>query len=290
VVVAPPGQKAAFEQALSSDARLVFRIMDYAEALSAAKLSRVPDGAAAEALFVHLAARHAPSEQFASREDRRSYFIWQLQRGIVGAGIAVFALCALFGGYRWLQVLSVRGDAAEQTEQANAAAAQYARITSTFPVTDTTTENLKATVVEFRRIAERTANPDQAFRHISRVLERHPQFELDTLRWSIAKPSELRASPNAAKPPAQAPSDGSDTVVMVELSGRVNATQRNDYRGITGQVQGFASALVGDGFELVRTQLPFDVTPEGVLTGDIGTSADTGEAPRFTVTLSRRLP
>ena len=290
VVVAPPGQKAAFEQALTSDARLVFRVLDYSDALSSAKLNKVPDGAAAEALFLHLAARHAPSEQFASREDRRRYYIWQLQRGILAAGVSVFAICALVGGYRWLQVLGVRSDATEQTVQANAAAAQYARITSTFPVTDTTTENLKATVVEFRRIAERTANPDQAFRHVSRVLERNPQFELDALRWSIAKPTELRASPTAAKPPAQAPADGSDTVVMVEVSGRVNATQRNDYRGITAQVQGFASALVGDGFELVRTQLPFDVTPEGVLTGDIGTSADTGEAPRFTVTLSRRLP
>jgi hypothetical protein len=77
---------------------------------------------------------------------------------------------------------------------------------------------------------------------------------------------------------------------VVELSGRVNATQRNDYRGITAQVQNFASALIGGGYELVRTQLPFDITSEGVLTGDIGTSADTGEAPRFTVTLSRRLP
>jgi len=290
VVVAPPGQKAAFEQALTSDARLVFRVMDYSDALASAKLNKVPDGTAAEALFLHLAARHAPSEQFASREDRRRYYIWQLQRGIMATGVGVFAVCALFGGYRWLQVLSVRSDVTEQTAQANAAAAQYARITSTFPVTDTTTENLKATVVEFRRIAERTANPDQAFRHVSRVLERNPQFELDSLRWSIGKATELRASPGASKPPAQAPSDGSDAVVIVELSGRVNATQRNDYRGITAQVQGFASALVGDGFELVRTQLPFDVTPEGVLTGDIGTSADTGEAPRFTVTLSRRLP
>jgi hypothetical protein len=290
VVVSPPGQKAAFEQALASDARLQFRVVDYAAALSSAKLSRVPEGTAAEALFLHLAARHAPSEQFASREDRRRYFIWQLQRGIVAAGVGVFAVCALAGGYRWLEALSVRGDAAEQMQQANEAAAQYSRITATFPVTDTTTENLKATVVEFRRIAERTANPDRAFRHISRVLERYPQFELDGVRWSIGKPSELRSSP--AKPLAQAPAEGAaaDALVVVELSGRVNATQRNDYRGITAQVQGFASALVGEGYELVRTQLPFDITPEGVLTGDIGTSADTGEAPRFTVTLSRRLP
>ena len=79
-------------------------------------------------------------------------------------------------------------------------------------------------------------------------------------------------------------------MVVVEVSGRVQATQRNDYRGITAQVQRFANALVGEGYELVRTQLPFDITSEGVLTGDIGGASESGEAPRFTVVLGRRLP
>jgi hypothetical protein len=79
-------------------------------------------------------------------------------------------------------------------------------------------------------------------------------------------------------------------VVLVEVSGRVQSTQKNDYRGITAQVQRFASSLVGEGYELVRTQLPFDITSEGILTGDIGGATESGEAPRFTVTLARRLP
>ena len=81
----------------------------------------------------------------------------------------------------------------------------------------------------------------------------------------------------------------SGPAVSLEISGRVNATQRNDYRGITAQVQQFASALGMDGYELVRTQLPFDITSEGTLTGDIGAGRDSHEAPRFTVSLMRRL-
>ena len=285
LVVAPPGERAAFEQVLSSDARLLFRVVDYADALKAAKLRRLPEGTAAEALFVHLTAHKAPAEQFASREDRRRYFLWQLQRGIVAAGIAGFGICALVGANRWLEVMGMRGQVAEQTREARAATQQYERITSTFPVTDTSTENLKVAVVEFRRIAERSASPERAFLHVSRVLEQYPQFELDSLRWSAGKPGELREA--AIKPAAQA---APEMVVVVEVSGRVQATQRNDYRGITAQVQRFASALVGEGYELVRTQLPFDVTSEGTLTGDIGGAAESGEAPRFTVTLLRRLP
>jgi hypothetical protein len=76
---------------------------------------------------------------------------------------------------------------------------------------------------------------------------------------------------------------------VLEIHGRVNATQRNDYRGITAQVQSFAGALEGSGYVLVRTQLPFDITSEGTLTGDIGGS-DSGEAPRFTIVLAQRQP
>jgi len=55
-------------------------------------------------------------------------------------------------------------------------------------------------------------------------------------------------------------------------------------------VQIFAMALADSGYELVRTQLPFDVTSEGTLTGDIRSASGSGEAPRFTVILTRRLP
>jgi hypothetical protein len=287
VVVAPPGERSVFEQALSSDARLVFRIVDYADALKAVKLRRAPEGTPAEALFVHLAAHKPPAEQFASREDRRRYFLWQLQRGILAAGVAGFCACAIAGASRWWDVMSTRGQAAEQTREARAAAQQYERITSTFPVTDTSSENLKVAVVEFRRIAERSASPERAFLHVSKVLEQYPQFELDGLRWAAGKPGELR---EASLKPAAGASGASDNVVLVEVSGRVQATQRNDYRGITAQVQRFAGALVGEGYELVRTQLPFDITSEGVLTGDIGGAAESGDAPRFTVLLARRLP
>ena len=288
LVVAPPGQRASFEQALSSDARLLFRTVDYADALRAVKLRAAPESTAAEALFVHLAADKPPRDQFASRDDRRRYFMWQLQRGTIAAGAAAFCACALVGGNRWLEVLNVRGQAAAQSREARTAAQQYERITSTFPVTDTSTENLKVAVVEFRRIADRSASPERAFSHVSRVLEQYPQFELEALRWSIGRPAELREA--GFKPQAQAAQAPPDTAVLLEVSGRVQATQRNDYRGITAQVQRFAASLVGEGYELVRTQLPFDITSEGTLTGDIGGSTESGEAPRFTVVLARRLP
>jgi hypothetical protein len=283
LVVAPPGQRAVFEQALVSDARVAFRTVDSADALRAVKLRQAPQGSAAEALYIHLAARKPPREQFASSADRRRYFIWQLQRGLVAAGALGFAACALFSGGRWIEALDVSGRAAAQSSEARLASERYERITATFPVTQTSTENLKVAVVEFRRIAERSPPPEAAFAHVSKVLEQFPQMELDSVTWSVGRPG---TKPAAA--PAASPAQG-EVGLQFELSGRVNATQRDDYRGITAQVQRFAAALASSGYELARTQLPFDITSEGTLTGDIG-SGDPGEAPRFTIILVRRLP
>jgi hypothetical protein len=290
LAIAPPGQRAAFEQALVSDARLVFRTVDYGEAQQAVKLRQTPEGTQAEALFLHLAALKPPAEQFASREDRRRYVVWKLQRYVVAAGALGLAACVLTGGWRWLDVMQVRGQVATEQAAARDAAQQYERITSTFPVTQTSTENMKVTVVEFRRIAERSAAPDAAFVHLSNVLGQFPQMELDSINWRVGRPGDTQAKPAApSEPAAPKPAAQGDAAVQVEVSGRVNATQRNDYRGITAQVQRFAAALASSGYELARTQLPFDVTSEGTLTGDIG-GTDSGEAPRFTIVLSRRLP
>jgi hypothetical protein len=280
LVVAPRGQKAVFEQALTSDARLVFQTMDAAEAASKAGLRRAPEDMAAEALYLHMAAKKPPREQFASRGERRRYQVWQLQRGIVAAGALGFAACAVYAGAEAVEATRLRAQAASQVREARAAAESYRRITAGFPVTQTSTENLKVAVTEFRRIAGRSALPESAFIHVSRVLGKFPQFEIDTLNWSVGPQSERRDKPEP----------GSAAAVRLEISGRVHATQRNDYRGITAQVQQFASELGMSGYELVRTTLPFDITSEGTLTGDIGGARDSNEAPRFTVTLMRRLP
>jgi hypothetical protein len=287
VVVAPPGQRAVFERALVSDARVAFHTVDAADALRAVKVREVPQGSSAEALYVHLAARKPPRVQFASSSERRGYFIWQLHRGIVAASAAAFVACAFLGVARWLEVFDARERAAAQSREAKLASEQYERVTAKFPVTQTSTENLKVAVVEFRRIAERSPAPEAALVHVSRVLQQFPQIELDALTWSARGPGGKRVP--AAVDSLPKPAAPGEVALQLELSGRVNATQRNDYRGITAQVQRFAEALASSGYELARTQLPFDITSEGTLTGDIG-GRDSGEAPRFTITLARRLP
>src|SRR6185436_1475812 len=65
LVIAPAGQRAAFEQVLVSDARLAFHTVVIDEAARKVGIKQLPPGAAAEQLFLYLAARRAPKEQFA---------------------------------------------------------------------------------------------------------------------------------------------------------------------------------------------------------------------------------
>jgi hypothetical protein len=284
LVIAPRGQKAVFEQALVPDGRLVFQTFDTEEASRRVGLRRVPEATEAEALYLQMA-KKPPREQFASRAERRRYEVWQLQRGIVAAGALALAACAVYAGGQAMESVRLRSEAQAHERDGRLAAEQYQRITAGFPVTQTSTENLKIAVTEFRRLAQQSAMPEADFARLSRVLEQFPQFELEGLTWSV---DDRRDKP--VTPGAPTGSNRAGAVVNVELNGRVNATQRSDYRGLTAQVQQFAAALGNSGYEVGRTQLPFDITSEGTLTGDIATARDSSEAPRFTVTLARRLP
>jgi len=289
IVVAPPGHRAVFERALVSDARLSFVTVDQDDAARRVGVKAAPAGMGAEQLYLHLAVRRPPREQFARSEERRGYFLWQVQRGLVGAGALGLAACALYAGLVWVDIAGMRSDIERVREDSRADQDQYRRITAKFPVTQTTTENMRATVVEFTKIAQRSGSPEQTLRYVSQVLEGFPQIELDSLLWSVGA-----ASANAAKPGAGAaatPKPGpAAQAELLEISGRVPGMARSDYRAITEEVQRFAEALGADAnYRVERMQLPFDVTSEGTLSGDIG-SATGGEAPRFSIYLARSLP
>lgn len=195
----------------------------------------------------------------------------------------------MYAGAIWVDILGIKGQIDIQQRESRIAADRYASITRTFPVTQTTTDNLKATVNEFRKIASSSASPHATLAHLSSVLEQFPEFELDNLVWQIGKSEAPVASASQSAGSAK-PSAAGAPAELLEINGRVNAAQRSDYRDITEKVERFAEALGSDpAYRVVRTRLPFDVASEGTLTGDVGTQ-DSGEAPRFTIVLAKRLP
>lgn len=290
IVIAPTGQRAVFEEMLVSDGRLTFRVVDLLEAAGIVGVKRA-EGIGAEQLYLHLLAKRAPKDQFARTEDRKGFLLWQLRRSVVAVGALGFAACAIFAASKWLDILSIRDQADQQKSKTLAAEGEYRRVTATFPVTQTSTENLKITVNEFRSIGARSAAPGPAFIYISKALEQFPLIELERLSWRVENPKadEKIGAGSSGPAPATAlnPADGAGTQFL-DVSGFVTNTQRSDYRAITALVQRFADALqIDPAYQVVRTQLPFDTTSKGTLSGDIGTS-DNGGTPRFTITLKHK--
>jgi hypothetical protein len=296
IVVAAAAHRAAFEQALVSDTRLAFHTIPMEEAARKAGVKGLAADAPGERLFMSLVVKHPPKDQFARVEDRRSFFLWQLQRAVVGAGAAGFAACVLYAAAQWFDLIGLNDRISAQQREARDATQQYERITASFPVTQTTSDNLKATVIEFTKIASQSASPEPALVYLSQVMDKFPQMDLESVQWRVGRQGERGdAGAPAEKRPAEAPAGASATppasemMQMLEVSGRVNAIKRSDYRAVTEQVQRFAEALRTDpAWRILRTQLPFDVTSEGTLTGDIG-SAEATEAPKFSVTVGRVL-
>jgi hypothetical protein len=293
IVVAPAGQRSAFEQVLVSDARLAFLTLDIVEAARKVGIKNLEAGAAGDQLFLHLAVRHAPKEQFARGDDRRAFFLWRMQRWVTAAGAAGLAACAVYAGVQWIDIFGLRDQISAQQREARNATEQHRRITASFPVTQTTTDNLKATVVEFSRLAAQSASPEPALVYLSQVVDNFPQMEIESVQWRVGKAggaaAPARPAP-ATAPPATAqgaPSAPADNVQVLEVSGRVTGIKRSEYRAITAEVQSFAQALRSDpAWTVLRTVLPFDVTPDGTLSGDIGSLEGT-EAPRFTVVVGK---
>ena len=265
-LLVPDAERAHFERTLGRAAGLAFTTIGLFEAARKTGLRLAPDGTAAEQLYLQIAALQPPRDQFLRSEDRRSFLTWRLQRSIVVAGTAGFVTCGAYAATLWLEQLAVReriegvkGDTAQARDE-------LARFRARFPAAPTTIENLKSTALEFRGIAARSVSPEGALEHVSRALDRSPQIELDALAWSAG-----------AEPPQ-----------TLEISGRVNATQRSDYRAITELVQSFSTLLTGDpAWRLVSVRLPFDVSPEGVLSGGTGAGADSADVPRFAISIAR---
>src|SRR5580765_149187 len=128
LVVAPAAQRASFEQMLVSDARLAFHTVVIDEAARKVGIKQLPPGAAGEQLFLHLVVRNPPKEQFARGEDRRSYFLWRLQRGILAAGAAAFATCVVYAGALAIDLWGTRDQISTQRREAQESTQQYERI------------------------------------------------------------------------------------------------------------------------------------------------------------------
>jgi hypothetical protein len=297
IVLSPDESLAQFQAACANTAQLTYTVLSIGDACKRAGLKGAPAQLLAERLFLHILATSKPGQQFAVDEHRRFYNVWRARIATYATGAAVFAACALLAGVKLLDFYGVQSQASSDQQQERRLNDQYARLQAQFPKTPASTENLKALVKNYIQLQRQSVSIDKILVEISRALTAVPQIEIERIEWQIgASPGRTPAQPGTGAPPPPPPAaaagdkgDSDPLYEVVQLNGIVNAAQASDFRNITRLVNQFTDALrARPGVEVTGTQLPFDLTAEKSISGDIGAARE-AQIPRFTITFNRRV-
>ena len=292
LVLAPGKEKELYAAACVDSPRLHFHVQTFDKVARSIGLKSSPEDALAEALFLHVLAESQPSEQFADDSLRHFYQLWRGRVALLTGGAAAFGFCVLLAAGKFLDAYQVNQQEVADRVQETRAVEEYARLQARFPKTPTSTENLRTLVRNYRALLRQSATPGNVFADISQALGPLPQIEVDRIVWEVAAKgqAESEASKAPGPRPVAATQDASAEmpVQTAEISGRLVVPQASDYRAVTELVSQFTDALrARPGTEVARTQLPFDITAEKSISGDIG-AARREEVPQFSVTVVRR--
>lgn len=296
MVLAAAKHHAAITQACRDSEVLRYHIINAEEQCRTAGLKGFPPDAPCDALFLRVVAKAPPAEQFAQEQHRHHFRLWQISRGLYATGLAALAAGLLFAGARLLQVYLLHGQIQSDQARYQTLSAEYARVTATFPKTPTSTENLKATIREYRLLQTETGTPADLFIQISKALDAFPQVEIERIQWRVGKlPTEAGAKSDASKPPAApaaagAPADADAEYALAVVSARVVGARRVDLRAITDMASQFIAALRKiPQLTATGVRMPFAVTAQDTLTGAIGSERAIAEDASFSVTVAKRL-
>jgi hypothetical protein len=292
VVLAPHDQRQEFASACVDSARLKFQIRDLEAACKTAGLKSAPRQMLAERLFLHVLAGAQPAQQFAADALRRLYYVWRARLAMITAGAAVCGFCLLFSALKLVDIYSVRQLLRTDVEQKQRATQEYDRLQASFPKTPLSREDLKASVEAFRAIEKQSTGPERLFVEISQALSSLSQIEVERVNWDVTSTPPGRSARDSAKAAPGAPGAKPEAIQLfevAEVSATIQAVNVSDYRAINLLVGQFVDALrARPGIEVATTRMPFELSAERALSGDIGTERKS-EVPRFSVVVTRRL-
>lgn len=295
MVLAAKKYHAALTETCRSSELLRYHIVEAESQCRASGLKSFPQDTPCEALFLHAVAATPPTEQFAQEHHRHYYRLWQISRGLYAVGAAVSAACLLYAGTLLLDAYSLRGRIDSDQAQFRTLSAEYARLTATFPKTPTSTENLKATIREYRILQAQTATPTDLYMEISKALAAFPQVEIARIQWSVDNSAKGTGAAKAGGPgrgaSAGAPAAAVDLgYELAVVSARVVGARRVDLRAITDMADQFIATLKKNPRLTIKdVSMPFAITTADTLAGDIGSERAIAEDAAFSFTVGRKL-
>ena len=271
------------------DGRAACTPVDLAEVARKLGMRGWDGGPVADRLFVHVLARRAPPNHYATPVETRHYSMLRVRGFLKAASVGLVAAGCLFGGVTFLEGVAGSGHARSLALQSMLYEHRYRAARAELPPAPAEPADLERVVSAVETLRSRRADPIDLFALVSRALADFPRVRIDGLSWRAGD------DPGASSDDGARVEDGDDRPAPAAAGGEPRRAPEvpfriglvsariepfdGDYRAAVDTVRELAGVLAASpGVEHVRvTRLPLDLGSGQTLSGDVGTSAETAE-------------
>ena len=267
-----------------NDPRAACVAVDLADVARRLGLRRWDGEATADRLFVHVLAKRAPRNHYATRAEIRTHSTLQARSFLNIASAVMLAGGCLLGGIVFLEGVIVDGHARSLAKQAALGEDRYRVAQAELPQAPAEPFELERVVSAVDVLRRRRADPVEFLASISEALAGFPRVRIEGLSWRLSDDAEGpvagadRAEAERVEPNRSGEEQRRDTADLFQLSlvsARIEPFD-GDYRGAFDTIQRFADALAASSAKVEHVRilsLPLDLSPEQTLAGDAGAIA-----------------
>ena len=199
-------------------------------------------------LFVFALARGTPPDQLAPPAMLRNDWVARAARNTRLAGYGLCGTCLLYAAGLAVSLWPLAGELNDAAASTRKFDARYQREAATFPASPLKADELLALEQKAGALAPSPPGPRALLAAAGKVLEKHPELQLDQLRW------EQDAS-GLTNPPA------------LRIRGEVRGLQPDDLRGTRDAMARFTASLVSAGLSAEATKVPLDLQSSASING-----------------------
>lgn len=199
-------------------------------------------------LFVHALARGTPPDQLAPPALLRNDWVVRTAHNTRWAGYIVCGAGLLYAAGAAVSLWPLAGKLGDSAASTRKFDADYQREAATFPESALTAAELIALEQKAKTLADTPLGPRALLAAAGGVLEKHPELQLDQLRWE--RDASARASPPA-----------------LSVRGAVQGLQPDDLRGARDAMARFTASLLAAGLSAQVIKVPLDLQSSASING-----------------------
>ena len=244
-----------------------------------------------DVIYVHLLLSEQPKNQYARAQETTYYSLYKTRIGMIAAGVLLLLGSVAWGGFNFIQGISLQQEAIDSNNKANYYDTRYQTARQRLPKTPVSPEQIKTAVDLAATLAEYKTSPVDAMLVISRALGESPSVQIDKIDWRASTNPEAAADPAKAmttaganaKPgsPAAPDTPGGQYryYQIAEVTGHLTSFG-GDYREALELVNRFAETLrkQNDMYDVKIVKPPVDVSSKASLQGNANQPVDARQA------------